>query len=93
MLLDGGEVRGRLVKVAAEELVVRVQDGATFTDRTIQLSQVKSFEATEHKEIKTNQDRPGWLRRTAGKVGWAVATPFILVAAFFWVLFGGDFEI
>ena len=90
-LQDGGEVRGRLMKVEAEELVVRVQNGDMLEDRTIQVSQVKSFEANKHKEITTKEDRPGWLRRTAGKVGMAVAAPFIVIGIFFWVIFGGGF--
>ena len=90
-LLDGAEVRGRVVKFEAEVLVLRVQEGNTFTDRTIQVSQVKSFEANKHKEITTKEDRPGWLRRTGGKVGMAVAAPFIVIGIFFWVIFGGGF--
>jgi hypothetical protein len=82
-LLDGAEVRGRLVKFEAEELVLRVQEGNTFTDRTIQLSQVKSFK----------ENKPGWLKRTAENVGMAVATPFLLVAFFFWMIFNGGFGI
>ena len=79
-LLEGGEVRGRLVRVEAEELVVRVQDGATFTDRTIQLSQVKTVKET----------KPGWLKRAAKKIGIAVAVPFFYVAeCLVFVLKGG----
>ena len=73
-LLEGGEVRGRLVRVEAEELVVRVLNGGTFMDRTIQLSQVTSFK----------ENKPGWLKRTAGNVGFAVAMPFLILA---WLLF------
>jgi hypothetical protein len=72
-LLDGGEVRGRLVRVEAEELVVRVLDGGTFMDRTIQLSQVKSFK----------ENKPGWLKRTAENVGIAVAMPFVILGWLF----------
>ena len=90
-LLDGSEVRGRLMKFEAEALVLRMQDADTIEDHTIQLSQVKSFEASKHKEVATKQGRPGWLRRTAGKVGMAVAAPFIVVAIFFWMLLDGGF--
>ena len=72
-LLEGGEVRGRFVKVEAEELVLRVQQGDTFTDRTIELSQVKSFK----------ENKPGWLKRTAENVGMAVAMPFLILAWLF----------
>ena len=72
-LLEGGEVRGRLVKVEAEELVLRVQQGDTFADRTIQLNQVKFLK----------EDKPGWLRRTAGNVGFAVAMPFVILGWLF----------
>jgi hypothetical protein len=77
-LLGGGEVRGRLVKFEAEELVVRVQEGGTFTDRTIQWNQVTSFK----------EDKPGWIKRTAGNVGSAVAMPFLVVAWLFLELLG-----
>ena len=90
-LLDGAELQGRLIKFEAEELVLRVLEGNSIADRTIQLSQVNSFEATDHQEIKTKEDRPGWLRRTAEKVGMVVAAPFIVVGIFFWLLLGGDF--
>lgn len=79
-LLNGAKVRGRVVKFEAEELVLRVQEGNTFTDRTIQLSQVKSFK----------ENKPGWLKRTAENVGFAVAAPFLLLSCLFFVLFGGE---
>jgi hypothetical protein len=78
VLLEGGEVRGRLVKFEAEELVLRVSEGTTFTDRTIHLSQVKFFK--EHK--------PGWFKRTAESVGIAVAIPFFFVAWMFFEILG-----
>jgi hypothetical protein len=82
-LLDGAQVRGRLVKSEAEELVLRVQEGNTFTDRTIQLSQIKSFK----------ENKPGWLRRTAETVGIAVVAPFFIVGWLFFMLFGGDMQL
>src|ERR1700682_4165313 len=58
-LLEGGELRGRLVKFEAEELVLRVPEGNAFMDRTIQLSQVSSFK----------ENKPGWIKRAAGAGG------------------------
>jgi hypothetical protein len=77
-LLEGGEVRGRLVKCEAEELTLRVPEGKTFTDRTVQLSQVTSFK----------ENKPGWIKRTAKNVGITLAMPFLIVTWLFLGLLG-----
>jgi hypothetical protein len=87
-LKDGGIIQGRLMKSEGDELVVRVQENNTITDRILQLGQVTSFTANQHEESRPKQD--SWYKRAAVKLGFVVAAPFVLVGAFFWLLFGGN---
>jgi hypothetical protein len=68
-LLSGAEVRGRLVRFDDERVVISVESGNTFADRTYELSQVKWFK----------ENKPLWVIRAAKHVGFALLLPFLLL--------------